>query len=367
MSVAQLAAAATVDAGALAAFESGHGSLSTAKLDRLATVLGLDAMALLDGRAVQRPNATAFFRHAGVRDFHDEDTAALVAALEAGRALLEVTAVLPGAAESLRHQFGPCVVGPVPYEDGYAAARRVRLAARDTVGPILNLRGFLEEAFDVAVCGAALKSHQLLAVTVKDVVGAASVLVNTAVPISPASLRVTLAHELGHALLDPPRSDVECVVDIDLDNEHRPVDESEQRARAFAAELLMPLLGLRKEFGDARQVDVESSALQLVEAARDLFMTPNELAVNHLMNHGYVLRDDDFRREIVATLRSHPKMLELQAKTSTAEELVELGQSRALLDRVRKAHELMLITDGRARELLRLSVVDPLPWASTNV
>lgn len=363
MALEDLATVAVVDVPALTAFEGGELSLSTAKLDRIATALGLDALALLDGRLVRRPNATAFFRHSRVPDFHDQDTAALVAALEAGRALVEVGKILPGPA-SLRGQFEPRAVGPVPYEDGYLAARRVRVAAGNAAEPITDLRRILEERFDVAVCGSRLVTHQVLAVTVKDVAGAAAVLVNTAQLVSPLAARVTLAHELGHALLDHAAGEIGYVVDIDLLNERRAVDEGEQRARAFAAEMLMPMLGLRKEFGDPLQIDTLARATELVEAARSCFVTPIELAVNHLMNHGYLLRDDDFRLELIGTLRAQQKPAESQPSASPADDLVELGQSRALLERVRKAHELMLITDGRARELLGLGVTDSLPWES---
>ncbi len=363
MDLEDLAAAARVDASVLTAFETGENSLSTAKLDRIASALGLDALALLEGQVLRRPNATAFFRHARVRDFHDQDTDALVAALEAGRALLEVNKIL-ARPSSLRGQFKPRDVGPVPYEDGYLAARQVRVALKNTGAPLEDLRQILEDGFDVAVCSSRLVTHQLLGATVKDGAGAVGVVISAAHLLSSLAARVTLAHELGHVLLDHAQEDISYVVDIDLLNERRGVDEREQRARAFAAEILMPLLGLRKQFGDPLQIDTSGRALQLVEAARSHFGTPIELAVNHLMNHGYVHRDDEFRRELIETERCRPKTSEMQPSDDPAHGLVEPGLSRALLERVRKAHELMMITDGRARELLGLTVADSLPWES---
>jgi len=74
-----------------------------------------------------------------------------------------------------------------------------------------------------------------------------------------------------------------------------------------------------------------------------------------------MLPDHEFRRELIETERCRPKTSDMQPSNDQAHGLVEPGLSRALLQRVRKAHELMMITDGRARELLRLTVADSLP------
>ncbi|MGK4004474.1 ImmA/IrrE family metallo-endopeptidase [Sorangium sp. So ce1036] len=70
-------------------------------------------------------------------------------------------------------------------------------------------------------------------------------------PWAPASVRspawtasVDLAHELGHILFDPPQGEIHLVVDQE-DDVGKGVRHVEQRARAFAAELLMPAEGLR--------------------------------------------------------------------------------------------------------------------------
>ena len=52
--------------------------------------------------------------------------------------------------------------------------------------------------------------------------------------------RVYLAHELCHVLFDPSDGGLHIVLDVGSD---RDVQAAEQRARAFAAELLLPLPG----------------------------------------------------------------------------------------------------------------------------
>jgi len=163
----ELAVNARIDAADLKAQEEGRTLLSTAKLGRLAAVLGLDAAALYEGRAVSQPSPGVFFLRTGVPDFFNDDRPLLSAALEASIALVEVDAVLRRPA-SLRSEFEPAPVGPVPYEDGYHLARLVRKALHNTVDPMGDLRELLEERFDIAVCVAPLRTLRVLAATIKD-------------------------------------------------------------------------------------------------------------------------------------------------------------------------------------------------------
>ncbi len=64
----------------------------------------------------------------------------------------------------------------------------------------------------------------------------------------PARQRFTIAHELGHLLQG---DDQQLHVDANVyDTEYR-LDESEQRANAFAAALLMPMAHLKAAVGAA--------------------------------------------------------------------------------------------------------------------
>jgi len=355
-----LARDASIQLDALTALEEGRALLSTAKLQRIATVLGLDAPALIEGRLVPRPTPSLFFRQRGVPDFYQADLTLLGAALEAGRSLLEVGAVL-GRPPSLRARFAPEKVGAVPFEDGYHAARRVRVALENTAEPMGDLRSLLEDRFDVAVCSAGLRTPRVLAATVKEPVqGAAAVVLNRALVSSekPLVVRVTLAHELAHAVFDPQEGAINLVVDRDDAHESQP-DEVEQRARAFAAELLVPLLGLQGRLGDAVGIDTSKRAGKLIDDVRGHWKTSAELTVNHLMNHGYIVKDETFRQELIAAALARGTQATIPPFA-----LEDIGERRsiALFERVREAHDRTLVTDGRARELLGLSPGDDFSW-----
>ena len=68
----------------------------------------------------------------------------------------------------------------------------------------------------------------------------------------------------------------------------RKTHAAEQRARAFAAEVLLPLDGLTRKLGTPRAVTDPSPASALVATACSTFGTPHEITTNHLCNHGFV-------------------------------------------------------------------------------
>lgn len=362
ISLDELAANASVDASVLVAQEEGRALLSISKLDRVAAVLGLDAAALYEGRPVLRPSPSVFFRRTGVPDFFDDDRPLLGAALEAAIALVEVDSVL-GIARSVRAGFAPVLVGDVPYDDGYHLARLVRRALGNIVDPIGDPRSLLEEHFEIAVCVAPLRTSRILAATIKDSTsGAVAVLLNESVR-SPLVTRVSLSHELAHALFDPASGLIDVVVDRD-EPEGTRGSAGEQRAKAFAAELLLPKLGLEARFGGPRGVDRIDEASTLIDEARGHFLAPVELTVNHLMNQKYIWRDKDFRKDLIQTALLRPNRADQAAMASLP--AADGRSSIVLLSRVREAHERLLITDGRARELLGLSVHDDLPWEGSR-
>ena len=112
--------------------------------------------------------------------------------------------------------------------------------------------------FNVPVLAVPLATWTLQAAAVRAAATtAAAVVLNLAVrggpkPGSPQAWlvdRVSICHELCHILFDEPRGGP---VDVVLDDEPRDGQEkpaSEQRAGAFAAEMLIPLFGLREIFG----------------------------------------------------------------------------------------------------------------------
>jgi hypothetical protein len=226
------------------------------------------------------------------------------------------------------------------------------------------LRALLEECFDVAVCTAALRTRSVMAVTVKERMrGGASVVMNTGfVDYRRRRLagRVNLAHELAHVLFDPVNDEVNMIIVDRVDpRDARGGTGIEQRARAFAAELLIPALGLSARFGAPAGITEPGAADALVDDVRGLFLAPAEITVNHLVNQRYIANDDALREDLIrsAAMRS-PVDTRAVAPVIPPEGV----RSTALLERVREAHDRGLLTDGRARELLGLAGGEPLPW-----
>ena len=363
VSLEDLAASTSLDVALLGSIERGEQLVSTAKLDRIASALGIDAFALYGGREVER-TLVVLPRYAARSDFQQGDLPVLRRALERATALAKVSAIL--GKTSLAGQFKPTPPGADPAQDGYHCARRVRRALGRITEPLDNLPALLAERFDVPVVVEPLATAALQAAAVRSsVTYAAAVVLNSSVKDGPpvgsfqAWLvdRVSICHELCHIVFDEPRGGiVDVILDDLLEGQERP--PIEQRAGAFAAEMLIPLFGLRNLLGaEGRQTDTPAQADRLVDEVRTHFKTPAEIAVNHLYNHGYVARISDFRENLIerAQGRDIPQPGTLPAGEDDA-------WRRALLARTQEAHDCSLITDGTARALLELEPGEPLPW-----
>jgi transcriptional regulator with XRE-family HTH domain len=364
MSLEALAEGTTLDPALLSSVERGERLPSTAKLDRIASALGLDAFALYGGREVQM-GLVVLPRYAARSDFQSDDLPVLRRALERATALRELSVML--GRESLATQFKPRPPGLEAAKDGYHCARLVRKALGRTNEPLHALQAMLAEKFDVPVISAPLATAALLAAAVRSPgVQAGAIVLNTSVkhgtsPTSPQSSlvdRVSICHELCHILFDQPRGDA---VDVVLDDPPREGQEKspiEQRAGAFAAEMLMPLFGLQKLLGpEGREVNTLDRGDHLVDEVRKHFGTPAEIAVNHIYNYGYVARVSDFREELIksAQKRELPEVSAQFGDESNA-------WYQVLMARTREAHDSSLVIDGTARALLELPAGEPLPW-----
>ncbi|MCU0684585.1 MAG: ImmA/IrrE family metallo-endopeptidase [Polyangiaceae bacterium] len=343
----------------ITAAEDGRLLLSTGKLERIAGVLDLEPFPLFKGQFVVTPEAALFFRHGSHPDFVDEDLGQLRRALEGGLALLEVNEILQRPL-GLRSLFKPEEpAGDKVYRVGYVAAQRVREALGNEQGPLLDLRAIIEDRFDVAIVAARLRTRGAFAVTVKEPSrGAAAIVLNTAkgeASGSPLARRVSLAHELAHVLFDEEALRIDLVTADSLSG-----DPIERRANAFAAELLIPLAGLEAQWGKAQMVSSPAQADALIDQVRAEYLTPPELTVNHLINREYIVKDEAFRKNLIkaAVVRKSP--VDVPELTLAAPR--EDAPSIALTERLREAHERILITGGRAREALGLPPGAPLPW-----
>jgi Zn-dependent peptidase ImmA (M78 family) len=235
-------------------------------------------------------DATLYFWQGPFADFrHVEDQPKVLEVMRRMAALARVEALLeipPGLRSRLRPEV-PCREAA---KDGYRLANRVRSLLDNEMDAIGDPRTLLEERFGVLVLAEPLTSSRVHAMTLKDnVTGAVAVVVNSAGERfqNPQALRVDLLHELAHVLFDPPNGDVNLVVD-ELDDAD-PRKLIEQRARAFAAELLMPAEGLRRLLGKpSYELGIETG-LAMVERTRHAFDTPVEITVNHLVNREHIV------------------------------------------------------------------------------
>lgn len=362
---AALARDARVPEDVLARLEAGDPApISTAALARVARRLKLSPTALWAAGSPQEDAALSLhFRHASVPDFFHGDEAAAREALAIARDVEGLEERLGRPAPLKRADwFREASVGHNASADGYERARRLR--------DILHQKGWLdsptaplpdpleilvEDAFGVPVIERPLLAPSVLAVTVKDrVSGLAAVLLNTATEwgYQPLRRRVDLAHEICHLLFDEPREDIGLWIDVsegqDEDAPRQRDDLVEKRARAFAAELLLPKLGLQKLLGRPElRVREPKTAVDLVQRAREHYKTTIELTSYHLHNLGYI--EKYLHEEIQKT--APPLSLSAPA-----------ARESLLARRVREALSAGLISAMRARELLGLSAWDDLPW-----
>ena len=291
-SLEELAQRSGVEIGLLSALEAGREGISTTQLDDVALALSLDAGELLAGREVERPLPSVFLRHEPVQDFDDRDAGAFDDALDQGRALTSLGRLLgepPLALESgvFSQREAASHQSDAPAQDGYAAAREVRCWLGDPAAPLGDVRRLIEERFGIAVVVRALASSRVTAAGIR--AGVQGVIVlgegDALRARNPLLARVYLAHELCHVLFDPSPGGLHIVIDAVVD---RKSAAAEQRARAFAAELLLPLAGLTTLLGSTRDVADPATARDLVTRARSHFGTPHELAANHLVNQRFI-------------------------------------------------------------------------------
>ena len=364
VNVQALARKASVDGAKLVALEKGLPGMTTTELARVAEQLELDPAALLLGRDERRPRTSIFLKHQGSQDFDYEAERVLDDALEAGRSLRFLNKTLGCTpAPRLWDRLKLSAPGRDPAFEGYEIANKLRRQLKWPNEPLPDLGELLEERFEIVVVVQALRSDKMTAVSVRDHDGAAAVILNAIDPhrcSNPLLDRVYLAHELGHIMSDASDGGLHIV--IDREEEKRPartgVERGEQRARAFAAEFLMPLAALMDLFGTPGSTQSESQGRKMVSQVRNHFSTPWQIAANHLNHRGFI---SDSLREIL--YREGSK----DAPISTVRtRLPDVGRcSVALANRARAANQEGLITDGQARVATAWPVEDPLPWDDT--
>lgn len=339
--------------------ESGLPGITTTQLDNVAEALSLDPVALLKGESVQRPLPSVFLRHAPIQDFdHDRDASVLDDALEQGRTLARLATLLqePPAATQSR-AFAPREAAAdradAPAQDGYRLARELRSWLGNPVDPIGDIRELAEVRLGVAVLLRTQLSSKLTAAGVRADTSAAVVLAERDLlrAKNPLLARVYLAHEFCHLLFDPAPGGLQVVIDQFVD---RKIQAAEQRARAFAAEFLLPYDGLVRLLGSPRGVSTAPSSLDLVERARGRFGTPHEITANHLCNLGFIDRGTrEWLEAAKTTFTGTPPETTLPRPNHPSVQVAAY---------VQRAHRDGILMDGEARTILGIDRLSPLPW-----
>ncbi len=362
LSLEALAKSAGVPSEVLVALEEGRRGVTLSQLGHLATALEVDDDALLDGVVRDRPRASVFFRQGTWQDYRHQDDEVFERVMEQARACVALRDMLPPTHGLRLRKRGiePQAVGAkTPVEaarEGYALARSVREALGRTSDCLLDLRSILEKLFDVPVWVASLASPVPAVSLVDGDRVAVAVVLNAndrTRQDNPLVDRVHLAHELCHVLFDesePGR--IHLVLEHARDNSG---DLVEARARGFAAELLLPRRGLQGLLGEPGRVTSELRAMELIQKARGHFVTPWEIAAHHLGNLHFIekrLADELARRGGNAGASPDAG---LSLPPVDAPPIV-------LLERVKRAWDDALITDGQAREALSLGPGEPLPF-----
>jgi Zn-dependent peptidase ImmA (M78 family) len=347
-----------VPRAALDALEEGRPGITTGQLSDVARALSLDPGALLSGRDLAKPVPSVFLRHAPRQDFDERDWRILDDALEQGRALSGLRILLGDPTEALQapefvYRAAASDRAEAPAQEGYRLARSVRRWLENTSEPLGDMGAMLEERFGIAILVRGLATSRATAASIRSGNAAAIVLNSDDVQraANPLLARVHLAHELCHVLFDPSTDGLNIVIDVDAD---RQAHAAEKRARAFAAELLLPLEGLIQLIGEPRGVSETSAALELIARVRRHFGTSHPITANHLCNRNFIeLRLRDWLEAADTLFGRQPPPTSLPANGAS---------SRLVASSVERAYREGYLTDGEARSMLGIDELAPLPW-----
>lgn len=287
---------------------------------RVAHAWGLDVQELLAGAMAGADDhetiegATVFLFHGAYQDFDATDLGVLERAMRVAR-----IAATQMSEEATRRRLAFATVppaGPNPRDaarQGYRLATYVRTKLGWGTERVGDLRVVLEEVFGVVVLVEKLDTSDLRAACVVDAERAAAAVVLSTEAISdhPLVARVYLAHELCHVLFDPLYPGrVRVVLDDRVDERRRALSTTsllESRAKGFAAELLMPLEGLRELLGEPDAISEPAACRARIDRVREHFGTPWQIATYHLRNHGFL--DDSALRAKPSPAAMHDELV----------------------------------------------------------
>jgi Zn-dependent peptidase ImmA (M78 family) len=278
-------------------------------LDALAA-LEVDIAASAAGRITPAAGATGtvYWLQGPAHAVDLRDIKTITSALNRARAAVE--AGERAAAHRTRLSFAPepcdMTSATAPAKHGHRLARKLRERLGLGAAPITDLRALLDERLGVCVEPHRFAGRSTTAAAVLDHRRAAALILldPSAAPIQKNArlLRVAMAHELCHLLFDPPQGHG---VGLSLDLAAEQAAEAgalrapteaqealEKRARAFAAELLLPAEGLTAlADGRATAGRAPLSHRERIAEAADHFDTPREIAFWHIKNTQHIDMD----------------------------------------------------------------------------
>lgn len=347
-----------VPTGTLREGEAGRG-LTDSLIRALARLHGLDAELLEEGQI--RPvsgvqGSTVFLLHNGNQDFSAADLAALEEGLAAGRMLCASGECR--AAIATRASFAPVpVAGPESRDaarQGHRLANQVRSVLGLRAEPLGDLGRLLQDQLGIALFVPQFATESVEAASIIDSGRlAACAMLSPAARPDDARVRVLLAHELCHVLFDPARPGT---VRLSMHRGEKSTALEESRAKGFAAEFLLPRVGLLRLLGEPKQEQGHQAARVLVQRAREAFLTTSEITVWHLKNHEFISWEiaDELVKEAVPAqvevntslpapghhlIAAPPESLQSDVETSVV--LSKLVEKRAPSLREEAAHQLL--------------------------
>lgn len=347
-----LAKRATVDESSIERFERGGGGLASGGLSRIASVLGIPLGGLLSASAtaVSAPKQTApllFSRR--LAELSEVDQAAVSVALERARNLVTLDQILHK--PTLKRGWG---VSEAPdreaHLEGYRRADEVRNELSNDIpidSPLKDLRRVIEDRFAILVRETTFASHKILGTSCRS--GSARIILVAASIAHDSDLRLAMAHELAHHLMDLEGdsglvdSSEEDLLDAPLTGgfslESPP---QEQRAKAFAIRFLAPPSAVRRVVGAPTKVSSIEEGREMVRSVRHDLGIGFDAAAWHLFNLKYFKS-----REVVEALLRNPDRDEILS-----------FENRSTLDGLeRRAREALFadeISEARYRSLLGL-------------
>ncbi|MBL8616201.1 MAG: ImmA/IrrE family metallo-endopeptidase [Deltaproteobacteria bacterium] len=278
-------------------------------LDAL-SAMEVDVAASAAGRITPTAGAmgTVYWLQGPAQSVELNDIKRITSALNRARASVEAGERAEAHRTRLSFAPEPCDTrgDDAPAKHGYRLARKLRERLGLGTAPITDLRALLAERLGVCVEPHRFAGRSTTAAAVLDHRRAAALILldPSAAPIQKNArlLRVAMAHELCHLLFDPPQGhgvglslDLAAEQAAEAGTPRAPTEAQEaleKRARAFAAELLLPCEGLAALAAERTMASRgPQSHRERIAQAADRFDTPREIAFWHIKNTQHIDMD----------------------------------------------------------------------------